>query len=141
MNFTGESAQENGTNTFNLVLSAKGCLMIAGSQGCDFMFYLIAPLQCCCCWETSLQAQRGECLCYYHVKFFRPSVDCDSCVPWGLIPWKGRKHIKFAEREKLIWHSAIMRTIHFVGTEDKCLCLADPREGICYSTLWLSLWC
>lgn len=34
-----------------------------------------------------------------------------------------------------------MGTIHFAGTEDKFLCLADPREDISYSTLWLSLCC
>lgn len=31
-----------------------------------------------------------------------------------------------------------MGTSHFVGIKDKCLCLADPREAISYSTLWLS---
>lgn len=88
--------------------------MIASAQGCDFMFYLIVPLQCCCCWETSsLLAQKGECL------------------------WKGTKRVKFAEQEKSIkaLHCTVMRIIHFADTKNKRWCLTDPREDILYSTL------
>ena len=139
LNIIGESGQENGTNTFSLVLSARGCLMIASTQGCDFMFYLIVPLQCCCCWETSsLLAQRGECLWYCYVKFFHPGIDCDSYITWDSVLWKGTKHVKFAEQEKSIkaLHSTIMRTIHFVDTKDKRWCLTDPSKDVSYSTLY-----
>lgn len=101
LNITGESGQENGTNTFNLVLSARGCLMIAGAQVCDFIFYLIAPLQCYCCWETSLLTQR-ECLFYCHVKFFFSRIDKESSVKWDLFFQKITKHVKFTKHEKSI---------------------------------------